>query len=189
MLYRIYIIIKRINRKIGVIILNSLIRKKMRNHAGIIIAPHELKGLQYISIGGKTVIAKGAIITAHDSRGSQKFNPEIIIGDSCCIGEYSHITAIDSISIGDNVLTGRYVYISDHNHGDKSSLLIPPSARPLSSKGPVIIGNNVWIGEHVCILSGVKIGNNAIIAANAVVTHNVPDNTVVGGVPAKIISQ
>ncbi|MDE7192107.1 MAG: sugar O-acetyltransferase, partial [Clostridia bacterium] len=54
---------------------------------------------------------------------------------------------------------------------------------------PVKIGNNVWIGAHATILSGVTIGDNAIIAAGAVVTKDVPQNTVVAGVPAKIIKK
>ena len=52
---------------------------------------------------------------------------------------------------------------------------------------PVKIGSRVWIGAHATILSGVTVGNNAVIAAGAVVTKDVPDNAVVAGVPAKII--
>ncbi len=52
---------------------------------------------------------------------------------------------------------------------------------------PIIIGNNVWIGGGVQILSGVTVGNNSVVAAGAVVTKNVPDNSVVAGVPAKVI--
>ncbi|WP_133013586.1 DapH/DapD/GlmU-related protein [Clostridium cuniculi] len=52
---------------------------------------------------------------------------------------------------------------------------------------PVIIGENVWIGANVTVVPGVTIGNNAIIVAGAVVTKDVDSNTVVGGVPAKLI--
>ena len=59
--------------------------------------------------------------------------------------------------------------------------------RKLYSKGPVIIGRNVWIGENVCILPNVSIGDGAIIGAGAVVTHNIPSYSISAGVPAKLI--
>ena len=101
-----------------------------------------------------------------------------------------HIGCIDSINIGNNVLLGSKVYISDHYHGNitKNDIDIPPLLRPLSSK-PIKIGNNVWIGDNVCIMPGVSLGNNVIVGANAVVTKSFPDNAVVAGVPAKKIKQ
>ena len=158
---------------------------------GNIISPHQLIGEKYISIGKGTTIHKDVILTAWDRYGEQKFTPIIKIGNNTNIGEHSHITACEKIVIGDNVLTGRYVYISDNAHGNssKEEIEVPPIERPLHSKGPVIIEDNVWVGERVCILSGVHIGKGAIIAANAVVTHDVPDGCIVGGVPAKIIKR
>ena len=64
-----------------------------------------------------------------------------------------------------------------------------PLERPLISKGAVVIENNVWVGEGVVIMPGITIGENSIIGANSVVTKDVPKNTVVGGVPAKILKQ
>jgi acetyltransferase-like isoleucine patch superfamily enzyme len=59
----------------------------------------------------------------------------------------------------------------------------------LKSKGEVIIGNNVWLGDKVAVLGGVHIGNNVIVAANAVVTKDLPDNCMAAGVPAQIIKK
>ena len=88
-------------------------------------------------------------------------------------------------------MTGRYVYISDNNHGDTEyeTLVKRPIDRDLFCKGSVIVGDNVWIGDKVTILSGVTIGDGAVIASNAVVSKDVPAFSVVGGVPAKIIKQ
>ena len=166
-----------------------ILKKRFNKIEGVIISPHQLKGEKYISIGKGTTINKGVILTAWDKYGEQSFTPSIKIGDNCSIGEYAHITACKEIIIGNNVLTGRRIYISDNAHGNssKEEIDIPPIKRPLYVKGPVIIDDNVWIGERVCILSGVHIGKGAIIAANAVVTHDVPPASIVGGVPAKII--
>ena len=81
--------------------------------------------------------------------------------------------------------------INDNSHGNicREELDLAPNLRPLTSKGPIIIEDNVWIGEMVCILSGVHIGKGAIIAAGSVVTKNVPPYTIVAGVPAKIVKQ
>jgi acetyltransferase-like isoleucine patch superfamily enzyme len=119
----------------------------------------------------------------------QKFTPSITIGDNCSIGEYCHITSINSITIGNGVLTGRWVTITDNSHGSSSleEFYIQPSKRKLYSKGSVVIEDNVWIGDKVTILPGVHIGYGSIIGANAVVTKDVPANCVVGGNPAKII--
>ncbi|WP_018464796.1 acyltransferase [Segatella paludivivens] len=146
-------------------------------------------GQRNIYIGNNTCIAKNCILGCWKEYINVIYNPRIIIGDNCCIGEYNHITSINEIIIGNGVLTGRYVYISDNNHGDceYNTLLQQPLKRELNSKGAVHIGNNVWIGDKVSILSGVKIGDGAVIAANAVVTKDVPAYSVVGGVPAKII--
>ena len=150
-----------------------------------------LLGGNNIYIGKNCHIGKNSILNCWENYYNQRFSPQLIIGSNCSIGEECHITCINKISIGNNLLTGRRVYISDNNHGIlvKEQLCIPPKQRPLSTKGEVVIGDNVWIGERAVILSGVHIGNNSIIAANAVVTHDVPPHTCVAGVPAKIIKK
>lgn len=149
------------------------------------------KGERHISIGKNSHFGKFAVVTAYDyHKGSEKsYAPQITIGQNCDFGDYLHLTGINSITIGDNVLTGRWVTISDNSHGktDKDSLLQMPKTRQLVSKGPIVIGNNVWIGDKATILSGVTIGDGAVIGANSVVTKDVPPFCVMGGNPAKII--
>ena len=81
--------------------------------------------------------------------------------------------------------------ITDNSHGDTSIDIrsYPPISRPLVSKGKVVIGENVWIGDKATILPGVSIGDGAVIGANAVVTKDVPPYSVVVGNPAKIINK
>ena len=64
---------------------------------------------------------------------------------------------------------------------------IAPNYRPLYSKGPVIIEDNVWIGEGAMIMPNIHIGKGSIIAANSVVTSNIPAYSIAAGVPAKVI--
>ena len=149
-------------------------------------------GQKNISIGDYTTIGGNSILGCWVEYGQQQFpNASITIGNYCSIGEYNHITACDKITIGDGLLTGRYVIISDNSHGGLSEeeAEIAPQKRDLKSKGEVVIGNNVWLGDKVAVLSGVHIGNNVIVAANAVVTKDIPDNSVVAGVPARIINK
>lgn len=148
-------------------------------------------GLKHIFIGQLTFIDRRCVFGCRKTYGSQSFEPEIRIGNNCNIGEYNHISAINKIIIGDGLLTGRFVFIGDNSHGGLSwqEADVPPAKRDLKSKGDITIGRNVWLGDKVTILSGVNIGDNVIVAANAVVTVNVPSNCVVGGVPARIIKK
>lgn len=120
---------------------------------------------------------------------SRQTKPIISIGNNCIFGQYTHLTAVKGITIGDNLLTGRFVLITDNSHGSftKEELAIHPSNRKVMSKGEVIIGKNVWIGDKVSILPGVHIGDGCVIGANTVVTHNIPPYSLVVGNPGKII--
>ena len=144
---------------------------------------------EYINIGDNCFFNDNIMLSTWPEYNGESYKPQIIIGNNCNFGFCNHITSCNNIKIGDNLLTGMYVIITDNNHGDinLSDLLLPPSKRILTSKGSVEIGNNVWIGDKVSILAGVKIGDGAVIAANAVVTKDVPAYSIVGGVPAEII--
>lgn len=152
-----------------------------------------LKGPQYISIGNHCFFEQFLYLTAwdyfHSKNNEQNFKPTISIGSNCYFGAFNHITAINRIEIGNNLLTGKFVTITDNSHGETNfeDLSIEPILRPLRSKGPVKIGNNVWIGDKATILPNVTIGDGAVIAANAVVTQDVPAYCVAAGNPAKIV--
>lgn len=149
----------------------------------------QLRGGKYISIGNRVSIGKNVTLTAWGSYQDQLFNPEIKIGDNSSIGDDSHITAINRIVIGNNVRSGKKILITDNSHGasDLRLIDIAPNKRPLYSKGPVIIEDNVWIGEKASIMPGVHVGYGSIIAANSVVTKDVPPYCVVAGIPAKVV--
>lgn len=144
---------------------------------------------QYISIGDNFKADDRFRLEAWDNYAGQTFSPEIKIGDNVSLGTDVHIGCINQVFIGNGVLMGSRIYITDHSHGDTTAdtLKLPPVQRPLVSKGPVVIEDNVWIGDGVCIMPGVRVGANAVIGANAVVTKNLPANTVAAGVPARVI--
>lgn len=146
---------------------------------------------QYIEIGNDFSTRERFRIEAWDSFGDQKFSPSIVIGDNVIFNTDIHIGCINKIEIGNNCLFASRIYITDHHHGEPTAamLKLAPQHRPLATKGPVIIEDNVWVGEGVAIMPNVTIGTNSIIATNAVVTKDVPANCVVAGVPAKIIKQ
>lgn len=148
-------------------------------------------GHRNILIGNRTTVESHSILGCWEHYGDQHFTPEIIIGDNCWIGEYTQITSCNKITIGNGLLTGRYVYIGDNAHGGLSweESMIPPIRRQLVSKGEIKIGENVWICDKVTILGGVTIGDNVIIGAGSIVTHDIPSNSIAAGIPAKIIKQ
>lgn len=176
---------------------------KFKNHPLTVMfgKNNHIQGTEFITIGTYTGFGDGLYLTAWkcwkyiDSitkqNESQIFTPSVEIGNGCWFGLCNHITCVNFIRIGDNFLSGKYVTISDNNHGDTEflTLHIQPAKRKITSKGGIIIGNNVWVGDKATILSGVKIGDGAVIAANAVVTKDVPAYCVVAGNPAKIIKE
>lgn len=95
------------------------------------------------------------------------------------------ILDIARVNIGNHVMIGPNVDIYTVNHPET----VEGRRKYLAQATPVTIGDDVWIGGRSVILPGVTIGNNVIVAAGAVVTHDVPDNCIVGGVPAKIIKK
>ena len=102
-----------------------------------------------------------------------------------------HIIIGDNVSMGYNCQINCNIFITDHFHGASNidETYISPNKRALYSKGPVVIDDNVWIGQNVSVMPNVVIGEGCIIGANSVVTHDIPAFSIAAGCPAKIIKR
>ncbi len=107
------------------------------------------------------------------------------IGENTFCSQGVTISAFDRVVIGSWCGIGEYVSIHDNDHG-LEPFDVPVSLRPRTTS-PIIIGDNVWLGAKATILRGVTIGDGAVIAANAVVTRDIPAGAIAGGVPAKVL--
>ena len=143
---------------------------------------------QHIEIGKNVTFGTDLWLTAWNIGGRI---PTIRIGNSCSFGAYNHISASSNVTIGNGLLTGKWVTITDNSHGytDYESLQQRPTQRQIVSKGSVIIEKNVWIGDKATILPGVMIGDGVVVGANTVVSKDIPNYSVVVGNPARIIKQ
>jgi acetyltransferase-like isoleucine patch superfamily enzyme len=120
----------------------------------------------------------------HDSKirvheGEVSIGAKTVMGQECTISAYQHV------SIGRECIIADRVMLIDFDHG------VVEVERPIRLQGiykrDVRVGSNVWIGYGACVLRGVSVGHNSIVGTNAVVTKDVPENAVVGGVPAKVL--
>lgn len=155
----------------------------------ILPLPHRVIGAEYMTIGDNFYSLPGLRLECIDTYNNQHFSPKLIIGDNVTFNANCHVGVVNYVKIGNNALIGSYVLITDHSHGELERTSVPVAKRKLLSKGPVIIEDNVWIGEHACIMPGVTIGKGSIIGANAVVTHDGPPYSVAVGVPARVVKR
>lgn len=148
--------------------------------------PSKLFKPYLVIVGDHVRICSHAWLNAQDNRCDGR--PTLRIGDHTYIGRMVHINAWQDVDIGPDVLIGDRVTIldADHHFDDVS---LPIRRQGDSFFGAVRLKTGCWIGSGAVIMPGVTIGRNAVVAANAVVTRDVPERTLVGGVPAKIIRQ
>ena len=130
-----------------------------------------------VELGRWSWIGHGTKLRAHE--GLISIGAKTVLGQECTVSAFQHV------SIGRECVIADRVMLIDFDHG------MVEVDRPVRLQGiykrDVRVGNNVWIGYGACILRGVTVGDNAVIGTNAVVTRDVPDNAVVGGVPARVI--
>ena len=150
-----------------------------------IVAPLRLNGKKYIEIGNHVLVQYKTWLACLPLTGTE--NPKLIIEDNATIGNFNHIYATQKIVIEAHVLTADKVYITDNLHSYEN-VEMPVVKQPIKQISEVVIGEGSWLGENVCVI-GAKIGKHCVIGANAVVTKDIPDYSVVVGIPAKIIKR
>ena len=109
------------------------------------------------------------------------FGKNISVGEGVFINACCHFQDHGGVTLGDGCQIGHNVVFATLNH------FMEPEKRKMTYPAPIVLGKNVWVGSNATILQGVHIGDNAVVGAGAVVTKDIPANTVVAGVPAKII--
>lgn len=138
---------------------------------------------------GKVVLGDncsiGAFSTLEISQSFNDIGQYIHLGDNVGIGAYSMLGGAGGLSIGNDCIIGQYFSCHPENH-NYDVQHVPIRLQGVSRKG-ISIGPNCWIGAKVTVLDGVTIGEGCVVAAGAVVTKDFPANSIIGGVPAKVI--
>lgn len=156
--------------------------KFMKLGTGVYISALSKEGIQIgdnVSIG-----AYSRIIVSTSFNNIGLF---IKIGHNVGIGEFAYLGGAGGLTIGNDCIVGQYFSCHPENHSF-DNLDLPIRHQGVTRKG-IKIGNNCWIGSKVTILDGVEIGDGCVIAAGAVVQASFPPNSVIGGVPARILKQ
>lgn len=156
--------------------------------ASLIIPPYHSYDSSEIYVGCNCSISSGTWLDVVKEYGGVKYNPRIDIGDNTYIGRNAHIIACDHMRIGKHAVFADGVYITDNFHGFEN-IDIPILQSPLVSRGPVVIEDEVWLGERVCVMPNVTIGKHSVVGSHSVVTKNIPPYSVAVGSPAKIIKR
>jgi acetyltransferase-like isoleucine patch superfamily enzyme len=140
-----------------------------------------------IAIGRGTTVGPLASISAGmPSQAGMRGEPIITIGDRCTLGKGIGIVAHERVEIGDDIWTGHYVYVTDQNHGYEDVEL--PIGVQMWKNEPVSIGDGSWLGHGAIVLPGSRLGRHVVVAAGAVVAGlHADDNTVIAGVPARVV--
>jgi acetyltransferase-like isoleucine patch superfamily enzyme len=149
--------------------------------------PTVIFGEGRIEIGAGTTIGPLASVSAGmPSQAGVPGAPIISIGERCTLGKGIGIVGHERIEIGDDIWTGHYVYVTDQNHGYED--VDQPIGTQMWRNEPVVIGSGSWLGHGAIVLPGSRIGRHVVVAAGAVVAGiEVPDFSVVAGVPARVV--
>ena len=136
-------------------------------------------------LGNYVVLGRNTRIES--TGGLQSVGKGVKIGDRSTFGNDCFFGAAGGVEIGDDVVAGQYIRFHSENHSyDDTDVLIKDQG--VTHEG-IRIGNNCWIGSGAVFLDGSELGDGCVVAANAVVTKKFPANSVIGGVPAKMIKK
>jgi acetyltransferase-like isoleucine patch superfamily enzyme len=141
-----------------------------------------MRGKICLDIRGKAVFGDNVFLNARPSglNITVRKGATLTAGDRFFMNADTEIVAWSEIRIGNNVMLAPNASITDHNQHETE-----PGA--ITSKGPVIIGNNVWTGKNAVVTPGASIGDGSVIGANSVVTRDIPPNSLAAGAPARVI--
>lgn len=147
-------------------------------------------GVYSMKIGSGLSLGDGCWIHAVTSYKGVRYSPLLTIGENVSFSDGVHVSCAKEIRIGSGTLIGSWVYIGDHSHGttdlSAADIKIPPALRPLSDEMPILIGDNVWIGDGARILAGACIPDGSIVGANAVVKSKFSESGIIAGAPASM---
>ena len=149
----------------------------------------EIESGERIHVGENVQLRRGVSLCAMKER-RHCYDTEIRIGDNVFLNERTKVWATDRITIGNNVMVGPDVLITDNSHGKNDTIAeldIPPILRDHFSTGPIVIEDNVWSAAKICILGGVHIGKGSVIGAASVVTRDIPPYSIAVGNPARVL--
>lgn len=152
----------------------------------MVFPPALIIGHSRIHIGADVVVHPGAFFSVVEEHHGVEYEPRLSIGDGTVIGFDMVIGCCGSVEIGKNVLTADRVYIGDtfHEYRDVS---LPVIKQGLGGPEPVAIGDGAFLGINCAILPGVTIGEGGYVAANAVVTDDIPAHSLAVGNPARVV--
>lgn len=151
--------------------------------SSVLQLPVRLKNEHRIAVGSNVFVAAGSWLQVLDGDGDE---PAIVLGDRSSLAGGCVLSAAASITLGREASMARNVYVADHSHvyDDPDASILEQGVTRVE---PIEIGDGAWIGENAIVLPGVRIGTRAVVSANSVVSHDVPDYSVVAGHPARVV--
>ena len=152
----------------------------------VVVPPAVIHSPHRIEIGSRVILHANAFLSVVEEHNGRRHRPRLRIGDGTSFGYNLWVSCVGEIEIGDEVLAGHNILITDtyHEYMDPDVAIM---RQPMAEPQPVRIGSGTHLGPNVAVLAGVTIGERAFIAAGAVVTRDVPDNAVAVGNPARVI--